>query len=211
MIICGIDDAGRGPVLGPMVLAGCSLEEDQHLKLKDLQVKDSKLLTPEKREELFERIRELCNTYYVIIPVSEIDDKRINLNDLEAIKAAEIVNNLKPDKSIIDCPSPNTVAWKNYVARHLTCRCEVIAEHKADFNYPIVSAASIIAKVIRDRKIDNIKKEIGIDFGSGYLTDPKTQEFMNNHFETHNHLLRKSWAPVKERMQMKLQKKLFEF
>lgn len=211
MIICGIDDAGRGPVLGPMVMAGCSLKEGEHFKLKNLQVKDSKLLTREKREELFEKIRDLCNTHYIIISVSEIDDKRINLNDLEAVKAAEIVNELCPERAIIDCPSPNTEAWKNYVKRYSNCRCEIIAEHKADFNHPIVSAASIIAKVIRDREIETIKNRIGIDFGSGYLTDPKTQDFMNNHFENYQELFRHSWAPIQEKLRMKNQKKLFEF
>ena len=211
MIICGIDDAGRGPVIGPMVLAGCSLREEHHDKLKDLQVRDSKLLTPEKRSELFEKIRSLCNTYYVIIPVSEIDDKRINLNDLEAIKAAEIINYLRPEKTIIDCPSPNTEAWRNYVKRHVTNSTEILAEHKADFNHPIVSAASIIAKVIRDREIEKIKKELGIDFGSGYLTDPKTNEFMNLHFHAHQHLFRHSWAPIREKLKNKLQKKLLDF
>ena len=141
--ICGIDDAGRGPVIGPMVMAGIVIEDEQ--VLKKIGAKDSKKLTPKARKELFQKIIGLVVDYKVkIITPEEIDhaltEDHLNLNLLEAIKMAEIVNELEPDKAIIDCPSPNCSSFMESMRRFLKVKSEIILEHKADVNHPSVAA-----------------------------------------------------------------------
>ncbi|MFH1682291.1 MAG: ribonuclease HII [Candidatus Woesearchaeota archaeon] len=215
-MICGVDEAGRGPILGPLVMAGMLIKEGDENRLKALGVKDSKLLTKEKREELFEQIKELAVSYKIIaVSPAEIDaalnDPNLNLNWLEADTSAEIVNELKPNQVILDCPSTNPPAYKNYfinkLAAELREEAEVIAEHKADLNYVVVGAASILAKVTRDREIEKIKKQFG-ECGSGYLADEKTQIFFKENFEKHAHLFRKTWKPYQDLIKSKGQKSL---
>lgn len=215
-IIAGLEEAGRGPIIGPMVLAGVSLEEDDIIKLKEMKVKDSKLLTPKKREELYGKIIAIAKDHKIIIvEPKEIDEAlesdSLNLNWLEAIKFAQIINYLKPDKAIVDCPSPNIRAYKEYLMVYIKDKnIDLICEHKADVNYPIVSASSIIAKVNRDREVEKLKKKYG-DFGSGYLADPKTKKFFEENWEKHPEIFRKTWTPYKDNIKGKNQKKLGEF
>ena len=216
MIICGIDEAGRGPVIGPMVLCGFCIEERDEHKLRDLGAKDSKLLSPKKREELFSILKKTAIRYEVVIlSPKEIDyalnDPILNLNWLEAIASAKIVNKLTPDKLIIDLPSNNKNAYVNYLKRLLNKEPTIVAEHKADTNYPSVSAASIIAKVTRDKEIEKIKKKVGIDFGSGYPSDPKTIDFLKKNFNKYPEIFRKTWACFKKLNTKETQAKLFKF
>src|SRR3989344_17579 len=171
-ITVGIDEAGRGPILGPMVMVAIAVDEDGAKKLEWLGVKDSKLLSSETREELFGRIREVVHDFRVeMIEPDAIDlslsEENTNLNWLEADTSARMISELAPDKAVVDCPSPNTGAYKKYLLEKLIPevrkKIELIAEHKADVNYIVVSAASVIAKVIRDRAIDNLKAKIKID------------------------------------------------
>src|SRR3989338_7293360 len=157
--VCGIDESGRGPVIGPMVIAGVVVTEDKLDELKNLGVKDSKLLSARKREYLFDKITEKADKYEIIIVYpKEIDETlrhpSLNLNILEKLKIADIINKLKPDKAIIDCPSPNANAFKMQLKAELSYKPELIVEHKADTNYVIVGAASVLAKVTRDREIN---------------------------------------------------------
>ena len=213
--VCGIDESGRGPVIGPMVIAGVVVTEDKLDELKNLGVKDSKLLSARKREYLFDKITEKADKYEIIIVYpKEIDETlrhpSLNLNILEKLRIADIINKLKPDKAIIDCPSPNANAFKMQLKAELSYKPELIVEHKADTNYVIVGAASVLAKVTRDREINNIKKKIGIYFGSGYATDPKTQEFLKNNHDKHD-IFRKEWSPYRRVDSLKRQKKLEDF
>src|SRR3989344_2545419 len=110
--VLGVDEARRGPVIGPLIISGVIIEEKDEIKLKKLGVKDSKLLTPKKREELYPKILEIVKRYKIVeVSPSEIDaaleSQELNLNWLEAHKTAQIINELKPDKAFIDCPSPN--------------------------------------------------------------------------------------------------------
>jgi len=216
MLICGIDDSGRGPVLGPMILVGVCVEEKDEEKLKSIKVKDSKLLTPKKRQELYKKILKIAKSYEISITQPlEIDSTNyqgISLNDLEGIKAVEIINVLKPDKAFLDCPSPNKKAWQNFIYERLkNKKVELIVEHKADQKFPVVSAASIIAKVTRDEEIEKIKKQVKVDFGSGYSHDEKTIKFLKENLEKYPEIFRKTWATVKNLKKEKKQKKLEEF
>jgi len=223
-LICGIDDSGRGPVVGPMVLAGILLKKDDETKLKQLGVKDSKLLSPKRRETLAKKIRKITKYYIIKISPEEIDSRAsigLNLNQLEAVKAADIINKLLKNKEkiktevILDCPSVNITAWKNYLLRYVDEKIKnatFVVEHKADVRYPACSAASIIAKVTRDAEIEKIKKKIGINFGSGYPADPLTQEFLK-HADKYKklHIIRETWQTMKTFRGKKEQKSLSEF
>lgn len=217
-LIVGIDEAGRGPVIGPLVIAGAAVEEKDKTKLQELGVKDSKLLTPKQREYLYDKILVIVkNKKIIIIPPAEIDaaveSKTLNLNWLEAIKSVEIIATLEPDKAILDCPSNNIKAYTNYVRNLLSDegkKIEIICEHKADLNHIEVAAASILAKVTRDRLIEDIKKEINMDFGSGYPSDPKTVDFLKNNWNKYK-FFRKSWSSWKKYAEEKKQKMLGEF
>ena len=220
MLICGVDEAGRGPILGPLVMAALAVKEEDLKKLTWMGVKDSKLLSSQVREELFERIREVVVDFRIeVIEPDAIDlslnEDNFNLNWLEAETSARMVSELSPDKIIIDCPSVNIPAYKDYFSNRLSLgvkeKAELVVEHKADFNHVVVGAASVVAKVIRDRYIENIKKEIGIDFGSGYMSDSKTQEFLEKYYDKYAHLFRKSWQPYKDVEESRNQKKLGEF
>ena len=201
-----------------MVLCGLLIKEEDEKELVRLKVKDSKLLARETREFLFERIKSVCRAYKLAVVLPEEIDRAVNNNDglnlnrLEAIKSAEILNELNPDKAIIDAPSNNIAVYRAFLTGFLKNKnLGMIMEHKADVNYPVVSAASILAKVTRDNEIEKIKKNIGIDFGSGYLTDPKTIDFMKANFEKHHDIFRKSWFPYQELVNKKFQKSIFEF
>ena len=217
MLICGIDEARRGPVMSVMVMCGAMIEEDDMPKLIALKPKDSKLMTREEREKIYPKLLSVLKYYHVfIIQPSEIDKAvkggdGLNLNRLEAHKQAEILNEFNPDKAIIDCPSNNIDSYRLYLKKLLkNKKIDLILEHKAE-RYPLVAAASIIAKVTGDREIEAIKKEIGIDFGSGYMSDPKTVEFLKNNFEKYPELFRKSWFPYQDLVNKKFQKSLSDF
>jgi|TARA_B100001964_G_C14258516_1_gene613853 ribonuclease HII len=217
-IVCGIDEAGRGPIIGPLVMCGLALKKEDEKALVKLQVKDSKLLTKEKREYLFDKIKDISYKYEIItISPDEVDravngDGGLNLNWLEAHKSAEIINLLKPDRAIVDAPSNNIQKYKDYLMKLIkNKKIDLVLEHKADLNYPVVAAASILAKVTRDAEIEKIKKKIKIDFGSGYMSDPKTASFLEKYYEKHSKLFRKSWRPFKDKINSKFQSKLESF
>ena len=215
--IAGIEEAGRGPVIGPMVMAITVIQSANESILREIGVKDSKMLSPIQRTKLFEQLKEVLKIYkFLIISPREIDaalgSKSTNLNWLEADKSVELVNlipmNIEIDGLYIDCPSTNTAAWSSYVKTRLTRNygC-LVAEHKADQNYPIVSAASIIAKVIRDQEIEKIKTKYQVDFGSGYTSDPRTINFLEQWVKEHKNLpdfVRKSWKTVSRILNKKL-------
>lgn len=209
--VLGIDEAGRGPVIGPMIVAGVMIQEGEESLLEGS--KDSKKLLHKKRLELDKKIKE--NSIYKIIEVypKEIDEavnsKIINLNWLEAYKQAEIINSLKPDKAIIDCPSPNLKAFKNYLKNLLENKnIELIVEHKADENYITSSAASILAKVRREEIMDEIKKKYG-NTGPGYTSNDATKKFIAENYNKYPEIFRHSWSTFKRLSQKEKQKELF--
>lgn len=218
MKICGVDEAGRGPLIGPLVIAGVLIDEEKTPLLKKLGIKDSKLLTVQQREELFDVVIKHASSYLIIAVEPEEVDRAVNnheglnLNKLEAVKTAIILNELKPEKAFIDGPSNNLAAYTDFLRGHLNDKKMILViEHKADVNYPIVGAASILAKVTRDRRIEELKNEIGIDFGSGYLSDPKTIAFLQSYRKSYPHIFRKSWAPYREAIGKEMQRNLSDF
>lgn len=217
MLICGVDEAGRGPIIGPMVMAGVLIDEKDEGKLKALGVKDSKLLTPLERERLFGGITEaIRESAILIISPQEIDaavrgHDGLNLNRLEAKKTVEILDTLRPDLAYIDSPSTNLSQYKSLLLSKLRHKPKLVVEHKADTHYVTVGAASILAKVTRDAEVRKLHTEVGIDFGSGYLSDPKTVAFFEKHHADYPELFRKSWAPYQDKLSSKFQSTLEQY
>ena len=218
MKICGVDEAGRGPVIGPLVICAYCIDEKDLPKLEKLKVKDSKLLTAKQREQLYPKLKKLSKDFKLaVISAKEIDSRNAvgtNLNQLEALKIAELLDDLCPDVVYVDSPtSPKAEKFAEMILKtSIHKNIKIIAEHKADVKYPVVSAASIIAKVDRDEEIELIKKEIGLDFGSGYPADPITMGFVRAHWENAlSQYIRKSWGTIKELQKAKNQKTLTEF
>lgn len=188
-------------------MCGVVVDEEDIPKLAELGVKDSKLLTAKKREFLFEPIKKIVKAYkLIIIEPAEIDDAvnsdTTNLNFLEAMKTALILNELKPDKAIVDCPSNNIPAYKEYLQNLLTVKMELVLEHNAEKHLQ-VAAASILAKVTRDRIIVDLEKKYG-KMGSGYPADPVTQAFLKKNAKKYPEIFRKSWATYKKIAQQSL-------
>lgn len=212
-LVCGIDEAGRGSVIGPMVIAGILIEGDRTSELIKLGVRDSKEVSPEERERLYEEILKLAKRCkIVILTAKEVDsetrkNKMEGINNLEARKFAEIIDELKPDVVYIDSPSRDSEKLKSLISKMIKHRCHFILEHKADKNYPATSAASIIAKVTRDREINKLKDKFG-DFGSGYPHDPKTRRFIREVLASGSvtrEVIRCSWQTIDKVMQTRLE------
>jgi len=189
--ILGIDEVGRGAVIGPLVICGLVVDEKKQNELKKIGVKDSKELTPKKRGELIEKIENIAeHTIVLRIPACNIDDSRkngTNLNQLEAIKMAEIINISNADIAIVDAPSHNSNKFRDFLYSKLENKnIKLVCENYADKNYPVVSAASIVAKVDRDKKIEELKKEFNYDFGVGYSHDVKTIAFLEKMAKENN-------------------------
>lgn len=205
--VAGVDDAGRGPAIGPLVIAGILMEEDNLGKLIEIGVKDSKRLTPKQRTIIAEKIKSVALDYAIEeVQPNEIDkvvlkaQKYRKLNYLEAELMGKIINRLKPNVAYIDASDISEERFKEDIMKFIEIDVEIISKHHADVIYPICSAASIIAKVRRDEIINKLKKEYG-DFGSGYITDPKTVRFIMNWVKEYNQvpdIVRKSWKPVKK-------------
>lgn len=218
-ILFGADDAGRGPVIGPMVLAGVTIDENDLDKLKSIGVKDSKLLTARQREELYPQIIKIVKDYKIIITQPKDIDAAVNsqsssLNFLEAQNFAELINSLKPNLAIIDCPSTNLKEYTLTLKSLLKVDSEIECHHKADLLFPTVSAASILAKVTRDKEIEKIQKNISEPIGSGYPSDPATKEFLKNNWDKYPEIFRHSWSTYYEYEKGKYsvkQKNLFDF
>jgi ribonuclease HII len=206
MKVAGVDDAGRGAVIGPLVIAGVLLEEEDLFRLKDLGVKDSKLLSPHRRETLAVEIRRIVQEHHVLkLQPREIDivvnsgRKLHKLNWLEAQTMAKIIEALRPDKVYVDASDVLEERFKQHILECLPFRVDIVSEHKADRNYVVVSAASIIAKVERDKEVALLAEVYG-DFGSGYPSDPRTISFLERLIQTsevYPEFIRKSWKPAK--------------
>lgn len=206
VLVAGVDEAGRGCAIGPLVVAGVLFEESAIDTLQEMGVRDSKQLSRRKRESLAPEIRELSlrHKYFDLQPrtidiVVDRDVKLRKLNYLETMVMASIIRDLRPDIAYVD---PADVVIDRFVKQILSVlpwEPEVFSEAKADSIYPVVSAASILAKVRRDRIVAELRDEYG-DFGSGYPSDGRTVRFLESWFEEHDTcppFIRGSWSTVK--------------
>jgi len=188
-------------MIGPMVIAGISIEKKNIPKLRKLGVRDSKKLTPKKRESLYKEIIKIVDDFHVIrIPPKTIDKFvfQHNLNHLEAKKMAEVITNLKPHTSYVDSCDVNASRFGREIS-DLSGKSKVKSYHYADSRFVVVSAASIIAKVSRDRSIARLNKSSNL--GSGYPSDKKSVSYVKKLVSSKKPLpssVRKSWKPVQK-------------
>lgn len=209
MNIAGIDEAGKGPVIGPMCIAGVLINENKLYSLKNLGVADSKKLNAKKREILSHQIQKYAvKTYILEISALQIDQLRIlmTMNEIMVLAFSKVLAQLNPDKVYVDAADVNAQRFGDSLQQEYAktypqeaSKLSVISEHQADDMYPVVSAASIIAKVRRDELVKQMKSQMNIDFGSGYPSDPKTKKFLYEWYEEHGSLpefVRHSWKTV---------------
>lgn len=197
-LILGIDEAGRGSVIGPLVIGGVITPKKKLRFLKRIGVNDSKKLTMKKRTVISRKIKKIATFTTRIINASEIDSQRlsgINLNQIETNNMIDIIKELKPDTCCIDCIDVNETRFHDII-QEVNPNMNVITEHKADETYDIVSAASIIAKVTRDKELAKIRNEYG-PVGSGYPSDKNTINYLktieNDEFPP---VVRKTWSTI---------------
>jgi len=216
----GIDEAGRGPVLGPMVMAIVAIKPQDEPFLKRIGVKDSKLLTKKKRDELYSIITNKFDFKILIISPTQIDEhvrsETSSLNMLEAETSSKLINlmaNLNFKEVIVDLPAKNKETYVNKIKSNLKKPVPIKAEFKADVNYLVVGAASILAKVTRDNEIQKMEKTLNIKLGSGYPSDKTTRLCVENHLNElkKNNFIRQSWKTLDTVEQQKVQKTLFSF
>lgn len=196
--VLGIDEAGRGSVLGPLVIGGVLMKEKKLKFLDRIGVKDSKRLTAKKRTTISRKIKKITEFETIIIPADEIDHLRntgVNLNKIETNAMIEIIRKYHPEKCCIDCIDVNEERFHNRI-QHINHKMEVITEHKADDTYNIVAAASIIAKVERDKQMEIIRQEYGA-VGSGYPSDKYTINYLKNIEGKYPPFVRQTWNTVK--------------
>ncbi|MFP4654911.1 MAG: ribonuclease HII [Methanohalobium sp.] len=211
MKIAGIDEAGKGPVIGPMCIAGVMVDETRINSLKNLGVADSKKISPRKRAELDNKIKKYTDDYFIFeIAPEQIDELRniMSMNDIMVLGFSRVLENLNPDMVYVDSADVKPERFANNIRgeysknnKKAAENIKIISEHDADAVYPVVSAASIIAKVRRDELVNNIKKDIGVDFGSGYPSDPKTKQFLADWVREHGSLpevVRHTWKTAQK-------------
>ncbi|HJU14416.1 MAG TPA: ribonuclease HII [Candidatus Nitrosotalea sp.] len=200
MLVCGVDDAGRGSAIGPLVIAGIKVERTKIKRLVAIGVKDSKQLSPQARENMYKKILEVVDDYYVAKIPPHLIDKSVEknqLNQLEGKYMAKVVAKLRPDSAYVDSCDVNPARFGLMISK-LSKINKIHSSHHADSRFPVVSAASILAKVTRDRAIEKIRKDF--DVGSGYPSDSKTMNFIKESILQNGappKFVRRSWKPVK--------------
>lgn len=228
IIICGGDEAGRGAIIGPLVISIVAVKNSSMHRFPEIGVRDSKMLSEKRRNQLYGEIEEIA----LDIKIDKIHPKEINeamrnhisLNELEAIHFAGLFDQIKSEVSSIYLDSPDVIAERfgtrfkmsssrpTNVVGIKTSRekglkyTKIIAEHKADVRYPVVSAASIIAKVTRDKEIKKLEKDLRMHIGSGYPSDYKTIDIIMKNLKTGvlTPHIREKWSTMDRIKQTKL-------
>ena len=194
MLVAGVDEAGRGPVLGPLVLCAFAVAESEQQHLKKMGVRDSKMLSEVQREKLREKLEGVGEFVVKKISAEELTQlmrKKISLNEIEARSISEMLRELGGKKTLervyVDSPDPVASKFEKRIRKYFDHEFQIVCEHKADVRYPVVGAASIIAKTERDAEIEEIKnflRDRGVedcDFGSGYSHDKRTIGFLKKY------------------------------
>jgi ribonuclease HII len=216
--ILGIDEAGRGPVIGSMFIGGFLIDEDRLKDLESIGVKDSKKLSNRKRESLREKLDDLGEVFLIEFTASKLDDLMdvMTINEVELKGFAEVIDRAEPDKVFMDLPEPEGDRFIGKVKDLMNTRSDLVftAEHGADDEYPVVSAASIVAKSARESNVEELHEKYGYDFASGYPHDKPTREFLEKYVEEKGELppeARKSWSTSQDILEEAGQENLKDF
>ncbi len=217
--VLGIDEAGRGPVIGSMFIGGFLVDEEDTAELEALGVKDSKKLSDMKREDIRSKLGAVGDIFIEEFTASSIDNMMdvMTINEIELKGFADVIDRAEPDKVIMDLPEPDAERFIGKVKDLMDIdhhEVEFVAEHGADDKYPVVSAASIIAKSARESHIEDLHSKYGYDFASGYPHDKPTIEFIERYIEQEGELpseTRKSWSTAQRLMKQSKQNSLGDF
>jgi len=227
IIIAGGDEAGRGAVIGPLVVSMICISKAKEKKLSAIGVRDSKLLTKRKRAFLFDEIRSISEevkTYKITNEEINVAMRSgISINQLEAMHFARLIDEMAHDIDRAYLDSPDVIAERFGMRVSLFAkkpmrvmgtkgglregkRIKIISEHKADIKYPVVSGASIIAKVIRDAEMERIESEVGLTIGSGYPGDKKTVAIIKENLKSRvlSPYIREYWKTLENIRQRKI-------
>lgn len=228
IILCGGDEAGRGAILGPLVISMVAVKSTSLHKLSEIGVRDSKMLSEKRRNQLYGEIEDIATDIqiYKIFPeeINKAMRSHISLNELEAVRFAGLFDQIAQEINTVYLDSPDVIAERFGTRFNLSSvrptkvvgikstaqkgvkYTKIVAEHKADVRYPIVSAASIISKVTRDREIKKLEKELRIPIGSGYPSDYKTIDIIQKNLKTGvlNPHIREKWSTMERIKQTKL-------
>jgi len=209
MTIAGVDEAGRGCVIGPLVIAGVLFDDEIVRSLREIGVRDSKRLSVKKRGRLSEEIKELALDYRFFELSPRTIDKVVfrnvplrRLNYLETMAMAWVIRELEPGEAHVDPCDVVSERCIHQIKGVLSFDLNIKCEPRADAKYPATGAASILAKVQRDSRIEALKELHG-DFNSGYPSDWKTQNFIRDYFSENNEcpdFIRGSWSTVLRHM-----------
>lgn len=201
----GIDEAGRGPVLGPLVVAGVATEDPD--ALWDLGCRDSKRLRPTQRERLARLLEDdpAVRIAVQVVEADELDALRAehSLNTIELHRFQALAQTLGAPRVVVDAADVDAARFGARIAEILPDGTDVVSEHQADDRHATVAAASIIAKVTRDAAVADLgrrlERRLGMPLGSGYPSDPKTRAFLeawHGRFGDLPEGTRRSWTTV---------------
>ena len=217
VIVGGVDEAGRGSIIGPLIVAGISFKKSAVSELRKIGVKDSKALTSKSRINLYAQLKEMANSICVYkINCNIIDDNVYlkRLNQLEAKMMARVINNLHAEEIYVDSCDVKPDRYAHYIRSYLSAiNPKLRSMHHADSINTVVSAASIVAKITRDEEIEKIRKTHS-NIGSGYPCDSKTMGFIRGWVLKHKYppsFARKSWRPLRQMLEQIDQYQLDQF
>tara|TARA_B100000524_G_scaffold293435_1_gene168193 strand:- start:253 stop:990 length:738 start_codon:yes stop_codon:yes gene_type:complete len=188
-LLVGIDEAGRGPVLGPLVIGICCVPDDAEPLLTSKGVKDSKDLSPKKRQEIEAWFHQQptedgwFGTTVSIDPETidfALQDQGLNWLEVDGFREAMMhLPHREHLRIVADACDVNTQRFTKRITEGVSGwpwkGSEMVSEHKADEHHPVVSMASILAKEERDRSMRAMSERVGIQLGSGYPADPTTK------------------------------------
>jgi len=187
-VVCGVDEAGRGCVVGPLVISAFLCRRRDAGLLREMGVADSKSLSRRRRVELYRLLEESFRFEVVLVEPRRISvslraSGGMGLNELEYLLVAGLIDRLNPSRVYVDSPDRNVRRARLRILNHLKRRADVRCMVRGDKTNIFVSAASVVAKVVRDREVDKLKSVLG-DFGSGYPSDPKTRRWLAQNLDS---------------------------
>jgi ribonuclease HII len=201
MRVVGVDEAGRGSFVGPLVVGAFAIDHTHLDALRAAGARDSKELSPSARGEVYARLRSLGDLDSITLTPRAVDRavRKNGLNDLEVEAFGDVIRRLGGEEARVDACDPNEARFGRRVSARAGTGTRVIARHHADRDDPLVGAASIVAKVRRDRALARLRSVLGDGIGSGYPSDTQTVEFVRAHLQRVDApppWLRISWATM---------------
>lgn len=204
LLIGGVDEAGRGALVGPLIVAGICIKSSRLLELVKIGIKDSKLLTANRRRSMIPKLIDHAECICICkLTPADVDYGVINssLNLLEAQAMAAVIENIFAYTVFVDSCDVNPVRYRKSVSEFLCINRpkKIVSLHHAEAANVAVAGASIVAKVMRDYEMSRIREQYG-EMGSGYPSDKKTIKFVRDWMGKNNippSFIRKSWKPMR--------------